>query len=217
VNRTLQEKTKATGQPKKYLLIAIVVTLAIAAGLVVNQVAHGVIRTALMRGYQAVYAAASAIPQTYYWAVLILVIVVSAVHSVVADEDRHPRQGPPSAGGRASEWRNWLQRASLPHSSRSFYRWQVARSLARLSCEVLAHQEGIPVGEAERRIEDGDVALPENVRNYFLTSMRSRPRRDNPLWRYVSDVEPTPLDLDPAQAVEFIETQMEVPHDNRNP
>jgi len=204
---------------KKYLpFIVIIAVLTVVVGLVVNQVAQGVIRDALVRVYQAVYAAASAIPQPYYWAFLILVILVNAVRSITSEGGPSPSPELPTAGGRAAEWREWLERAAHPTSYRLFYRWLVARNLARLASEVVAHEKGVPPGEAEREIEDGDIPLPPAIRDYFVASLRSRPTRHESRRGHLLDAQPPgPLDLDPAQAVELIETQMEVPHGNRNP
>jgi hypothetical protein len=202
---------------RAFIVIVIVIVLAVMLGLLLQSAAREVIRSALVRTYEAVRALASAIPQPYYWALLILVIAVSAVHSIVGEEDRRPSRASPPTGGRAAEWRNWLERAAQSTSSRSFYRWQVARNLAKLSSEIIAYQEGIPPGEAERQIEDGDVVLPADVRDYFLASIWSRPVRYGSWWTRRSGAQPpSPLDLDPAQAVNLIETQMEVSHDNRN-
>jgi hypothetical protein len=131
---------------------------------------------------------------------------------------RRPGQQAEPAGGRAAEWREWLERTAQPNDARLFYRWRVARNLARLASEVAAHRQGISPGEAERQIEDADVDLPVAIRDYFLASMRSRPTRSKPWWSRISHIQAsTALDLDPIQVVEFIETQMEVPHDNRHP
>ena len=200
------------------LLIAIVLVLAVVFGLLLHTVAREAVRSALIRAYDVVRTVLSAIPEPYYWGFLILVIVVSALHSIVGDEGQSLPAPLHPAGGRTAEWRDWLTRAAQPARYRPFYRWLVARSLAKLSSEIVAYQESIPPGEAERLIENGDVVLPPAVRDYFLTSMRSRPTRGG-IWRArLSRSQPhSPLDLDPTQAVDLIETQMEVPHDNRHP
>ena len=200
------------------LLSAIVIVLAVVLGLLLHSVAREAVRSALIRTYDAVHTVFSAIPQPYYWAFLILVIVLSALRSIVGDEVQSRAPALPPDGGRTAEWQDWLERAAQPASSRSFYRWLTARNLAKLFSEIVAYQEGIAPGEAERHIEDGDIVLPPDVRDYFLTSMRSRPTHGGPWWGHLSRAQPhSPLDLDPTQAVELIETQMEVSHDNRNP
>lgn len=203
---------------KKYLFWVTIAIIAVAAGLGVNYAAHDIIRDALARAYQAIHTAANAIPQPWYIVFLVLVILISAARSLLGDEGGRPRQRVEPGGGRAAEWHEWLVRADQPTGGRLFYRWRVARSLARLAGEVVAHEEGISPGEAERLIEDGDVVLPPAIQSYFLTSMRSRPTLSGGWWSRLPRGRPAgPLDLDPSQAVEWIETQMEVPHDNQHP
>lgn len=204
---------------KRSLLRAIVLAaLAVSLGLLLYGLAREQVREALVRAYSVAAAVASAIPQPIYWGLLILTILVSALRSLLGGIDQDGGRAAEPAGGRVAEWREWLERSALPAGSRHFYRWQVARGLARLAGQVLAHQLGIPPGEAERRIEDGDIELPEEVRRYFVASLRSRPTRSGPWWaRLAGPSEPHPLDLNPERAVDYIESQMEVPHDDYRP
>lgn len=203
---------------RKYLILLIIAVLTIVVGLMVNYAAHDAIREALARAYQVVYAIANAIPQPYYWLLLILIILVSAARSLLGDAGWRPRWQPEITGGRTAEWREWLERAAQPGRAAPFYRWLLARNLARLASKVLAHQQGISPSEAERQIEDGDIVFPVDIQQYFLASLRSRPTHPGSLWsRLFHPQTSDPLDLDPLQAVELIENQMEVPHDNRHP
>ncbi len=204
---------------KKYLpRAAALAVLAVSLGLLLYGLAREQIREALIQAYSAASAAASAIPQAIYLGILILIILISAARSILGEIGRIGERKTAAAGGRTAEWREWLKRTMRPAGSRDFYSWQVARGLARLAGEVLAHQLGIPPGEAERRIEDGDVDLPEEVRRYFVASLRSRPTRSGHWWtRLVGPSPPHPLDLDPERAVDYIESQMEVPCDNQRP
>ena len=202
---------------RKHLFVIIIAALTIALGLAMNFLAQGAIRDTVIRVFRVAYAAANAIPQPYYWFVLILIILISALRSLMGDEGWRPNRRTAPTGGRTSEWREWLERAAQPSRARLFYQWLVARNLARLTSEVLAHQQGISPGEAERQIEDGDVVFPAAIHDYFLASLRTRPTRPGSWWsRLFHPQSPEPLDLDPLHAVELIETQMEVPHDNRH-
>lgn len=192
--------------------------LAVSLGLLLYVLAREQVREALVRVYNAAAAVASAIPQPIYWGMLIAIILVSALRSLLGEVAQDGGRAAEPAGGRVAEWREWLERSALPAGSRHFYRWQVARGLTRLDSEALAHQWGIPVGEAERWIEDGDIALPEEVRRYFVASLRSRPTRSGPWWAQLAGPSgPHPLDLNPERAVEYIESQMEVPDDDSHP
>jgi hypothetical protein len=189
------------------LYVALVAVLTLVVGLAVNYAAHGIVRDVLVRVYQALYAAANAIPQPFYLAFLILVVLLSAARSLLGDEGGLLRQRQEPAGGRVAEWRERLERAAQPAPSQRFYRWRVARDLARLAGEIVAHQKGISPGEAERQIEDGDVVLPSAIQSYFLASIRSRPARSGSRWERLSHTQPPgPFDLDPAEAVDWIET-----------
>jgi len=203
---------------KRYWFWIAVAVTTVGTGLVVYFAAHDVIRAAVARAYTVIHTLANAIPQPVYLILLLLAILISAARSLVEDEGRGWGRHVEPAGGRAEEWREWLEQAGRPAPSQQFYRWRVARNLARLASEVVAHEQGIVPGEAERLIEDGDVVLPAAIRSYFLGSMRSRPALAGAWWERLPRVQPSgPLDMDPHQAVEWIENQMEAPYDNRHP
>jgi hypothetical protein len=204
---------------KKYLLPAgVVLAVAVGLGLLLHTVAREAIRQALIRAYQAVHGAAAAIPQQVYLAILILLIVLSAARSILGETGGHSRDEPEIVGGRAAEWRERLQRAARPAAYQAYYRWQVARNLAKLAAEVVAHQQAISPGEAERQIEDGDVALPAGVRDYVLAGLRSRPVQPTSWWtRLSASRAPDPLELDPQQVVEALESYLEVSHGHPHP
>ena len=204
---------------KKLLFGVMIAVLTIVAGLIVNDVAQGLIRGVLVHIYQSAALIANAIPDSYYQTLLLIVILLAAARSlrVVERSERSPLPAGPAAG-RTAEWREWLERATRPAGRNLFYRWRVARSLARLAGDAVAHQKGLSSSEGERLIEDGDVEIPAEVQSYFVASMWSRPHRPaSPRGRLLRHHTPGPFDLEPARAVEWIETLLEVTYDNQHP
>lgn len=91
-----------------------------------------------------------------------------------------------------------------------YYRWRVANRLSKLARDLLAQREGLEPKEVQQNNLTGrDWSPPHNVDMYFQSglfdSFSSFPR---PRWWLFKSAEPTPLDLDVEEVVEYLEEQM---------
>lgn len=91
-----------------------------------------------------------------------------------------------------------------------YYRWSVANRLAKLARDLLAQREGLDPREVHQNHLTGrDWSPPRDVDMYFQSglfdSFSSFPRQR---WWFFKRADPTPLDLDVEEVVEFLEGQM---------
>jgi hypothetical protein len=91
----------------------------------------------------------------------------------------------------------------------SYYRWRIAHRLARMARDLLAQREGLEVKQVHANGLTGqDWSPPREIDEYFqaglFDSFAAFPRQRWWIWR----PEPTPLDLDVTEAVDYLETQI---------
>jgi hypothetical protein len=147
------------------------------------------------------------LPQVVLWAILIFIVLYSAVRSLLtqfpsAKETKHPRlisRGPIED----------LSALVVKRKRGNYYKWLIANRLGKAARELLDQREG-------RRLEMGYVRLqsrtwdpPQAVAAYLEAGLNGsfadypRPRWKRP--------RPTPLDEPPLHAVEYLESELEAP------
>jgi len=107
---------------------------------------------------------------------------------------------------RARSWSHWLQISQQGDYSR----WLLARNVAKLALEILAHQERQSLEQTQQRIESGKIRLPTEVQAYFQVGL------DAPSFRHYSELmtlmrstrSASPLDLDPEIVIRYLENRM---------
>lgn len=150
----------------------------------------------------------SMIPQYVLWGILVVVVVYSAMKSLLPEinyrrafpSDSKPVQGQIEL---LVEWLNKSQRGG------SYYKWLVANRLGKDVREVLAQRDGHAVSKKFGRLEGRGWNPPQKIRDYLETGLNGSfadyPRPRLP-WQ---TPKPTPLDADPRQIVEYLENEME--------
>jgi len=91
----------------------------------------------------------------------------------------------------------------------SYHRWRIAHRLAKIVRELLAQREGLEVKQVHaKRLTGLDWSPPRELDEYFqaglFNSFATFPRQR---WWDLRP-EPTPLNLDVAEAVDYLEKQM---------
>lgn len=138
----------------------------------------------------------SAVPQVVLWIVLLLILSVTVISNFIpegrgskrAAQKRGPSQGEVEA---LATWFFKAQRGN-------YFKWQVANRLGRINREL---NQSIGL---RGRSESGNEA----VEKYFDAGL-NQSFVDFPLAKNRTHPAPTPLDLNPRDAVDYLESQME--------
>jgi hypothetical protein len=151
-----------------------------------------------------------ALPQVAWWVVFLLLLVLLAVRSILRYLKFSPRL--PGAGqddrlSRARCWSHWLQVSRQGDYSR----WLLARNIAKLALEILAHQERRSLEQTRQLMQAGKIHLPPEVHAYLRVGL------DAPSFRHYSEFlnllrstrSASPLDLDPEVVIRYLETRIE--------
>lgn len=140
----------------------------------------------------------TALPQLVKWAVAVLVLCIIVIWQLIpdfhpSDTRSTPRAVPP---GQVETLALWLHRAR----SSNYFKWQLANRLGRLAgrLEDLAGRRG----QRRPRAASVEEYLAAGVERSFVDFPVPRHRFQHRL--------PTPLDLPPLDAIEYIESQMEI-------
>jgi len=148
-------------------------------------------------------------PQGFLWILLVGFIIIMVIGSLAVEEAKQNRreQLHKPAKGAIESLADWMSR-----SSRGLYfKWLIAQRLGKLA-------RGLTIFDARRAqpsvwepIAGPGWDPPEEVASYLEAgingSFADYPR---PRWPF-QRAKPTPLDLDPNQAIEYLETRMKKP------
>ena len=92
-----------------------------------------------------------------------------------------------------------------------YYKWMIANRLGRLAREMLDQREG-RVYKGYSRLRGRDWEPPVEVDAYLETGLNGS-FADYPNSYWWGDSNPTPLDLDPQKAIDYLENEMEMNRD----
>ena len=153
-----------------------------------------------------------AIPQFVLWVLLLVFLTIFTLRALIIHLPEL-RPSDRSGGFRTGEVQQvsfWLKRGR----SGIFSRWHVANLLANLALDILTHRAG--TGRVAARLTGPGWDPPEAVQ-HFLEAGLTTTYADYPPRRRFSASPPTPLDSDPALAVDYLESLLEVDHDRLLP
>ena len=177
------------------------------------------------------------IPQALLWGIFVAIAVPLIAKSLAWRAAPLPT-AVPQAGtrGHVADWSRWLRDSSRDDHAR----WQLAQRLSQLAVEALALREQCSPQEINRRLQNGSLDLPPDLRAYLraglsLYAPRSKPRskgiarnwlfgrlqrparasRDGmrPSDRVVPRApaaHTNPLDVDPALLIEYLEHTLQL-------
>ena len=145
------------------------------------------------------------IPQFLTWSLLVAAVVLSALN-ILSSEVRFeiPRVGKvrPTAGP-VEEMARWIHKTG--HGN--YYKWLVANRIGRLARELLAQRDGHSTPRPAGPLMGRDWKPSPEVESYLEVGVNGS-FADYPLTRW-RKAQPTPLDLDPNLALDFLESELE--------
>src|SRR5215207_7651304 len=98
------------------------------------------------------------------WGLFVVIAVLLVAKSFPAGSPPLPPTAPQSvAHGRVAEWSRWLHNSRRDDHSR----WRLAQKLSLLAIETLAFREQCSPQEISRRLRDGSLDIPPQVRAYL--------------------------------------------------
>jgi len=156
------------------------------------------------------------IPQLWFWAGLLIVILITAMRSL--DRERRPSPGAPGkspypARGRIAVWAervNMLLRGKYSRHRFGYF-------IGKLILDVMAHEERLNYRDVERRLQQSDIDVPQAVRDYLISRLRpahteARPKFFNRLKRFLGLEKQLAVQLNAEleTIITFLEEQLEV-------
>ncbi len=144
----------------------------------------------------------ASIPQFIFWLLFLVVALVVAGKSLAKRQVvSRRRERERWQQGRVEEWLRMIEQR---HSG-AYFRWRFSHRIGILLLQALAHEERIDLRQARRSFENRSLAVPPAVRSFLWAGMMAY----NPMgettrllrWQRQS----SPLDLDPEEAVQFLE------------
>lgn len=97
----------------------------------------------------------------------------------------------------------------------TYTRERLARRLGELTLQTLAYQERHSLDAMKARLRRGDLNVPPDILNYLQAglSWEHAFHQRKGRWPFRKQILSSPLDLDPLEVVEFIESLLEVSSD----
>lgn len=177
-------------------------------------------------------------PQLFFWIALLFISFMIAYRSLAGkkrirvdytygmgiDEapDRH------LVTGRVVYWR--AKENLLYAGSGSYYQTTFHTAITRLLLDQLSHRYRLPASEVEKRLREGSIDVPDEVREYVLSSLTRSDQTSTGffalLWRRVVErvrawmahwtkaPQDHPVDPQFARILQYMEEELEVSHDH---
>ena len=150
-----------------------------------------------------------AVPQLVKWAAVVLLLSITVIWQLIPDFGRAEATGlrrRPPARDKSKSWPLWIHRAR----NSNYFKWQ------------LANRSGSDRWQAAANRRDGEAVRRERIASVeeYLAAGLEHSFVDFPMPRHrFQRRTPTPLDLPPAEVVDYLESQMEIAigrHDARS-
>ena len=149
------------------------------------------------------------VPQIILWILLIFAILFIAIRGLLQEIPLHKEV-------RVSRKKNQGPIESLSEFEHKrgrgiYYKWLIANRLGRVARDLLDQREGRREAKRFTRLNGRDWNPPKDVSEYLESGLNGS-FADFPQVGWVRQ-RPTPLDLDPQNVIEYLESEMEI---NRN-
>jgi hypothetical protein len=147
----------------------------------------------------------SAIPQLFLWIAFLIILLITVISGFVPDGGGNGRteQKRRSGPGRVETLAIWVRKGRQGN----YFKWQIANRLGRLAVE-LAEMSG---RYARTQFGEENGAVQRYLDAGLNSSFVDYPTPPNRFRRPA----PTPLDLNPKEAVDYLESQMEMSRGRR--
>jgi len=146
------------------------------------------------------------IPQALLWGVFVAIAVLLVAKNFPRGSAPLLPVAPQTVVlGRVADWSRWLHNAHRDDHSR----WQLAQRLAQLATETLAFREQCEPQEISRRLHDGSLDIPPQIRAYLHagnTPYWPQPSQHRRFGRLTpARARADPLAIDPQLVIEYLE------------
>src|ERR1044072_3774201 len=144
--------------------------------------------------------------QGVWWWVIAFIVFFMIAFSLMPRPQIRPKSGPrpKPPQGQIESLSVWLRRAE----SGIYFRWLVANRLGKLAYQILLHRESGRPRSVSPPLVGPDWKPPRELQKYLETGLHGS-FADFPNRGRFSAPQPTPHDLDVAEAVDFLESQVE--------
>jgi len=156
------------------------------------------------------------IPQIWFWAVGLIVMLSIAMRSL--DRDRRPVPAAPPASGHVTHGRLaiWNERIAMLLCGK-YSRQRFGYFIGKLILDVLSYEKRLSIRDVERRLDQGELELPPAVQDYLLARLKpGLSSTKMPLFtrlkRFLGLEKPleTQLSTELESVIKFLEEQLEV-------
>ncbi len=150
-----------------------------------------------------------AVPQLIVWGMLIVAVFISALRNISPRNPfrRKEKNGSKSTKGPVEDFAQSLDKAP----GGTYYKWLIANRLGNVARELLDQREGRRA-RGFSRLRGRDWQPPDDVGAYLESGLNGS-FADFPQSHWWSKPQPTTLDTDTKQVIEYLEYEMETSHD----
>ncbi len=187
---------------KRLLLAGLALLPVVVMALVIDDFVREVIVIPLLYLFWIARLLFKSIPQLVLWAGFIIVALIMAGKSLSKRKPLlKPRSMEVEQYGRVEDWARLIDR----RDQGDYSKWRLAHRLGVLALETLAYQEELSMKQTRRHLESGKLDVPPQVWAFLRAGMTSYNPFTMPKRRFQLGARATPLDLDPEQAIQFLE------------
>ena len=194
---------------RRYLLLALLMVGAVVVSYLLKEVIYQTVFVPLAYLWWLFGLYYRAVPQLILWILLVVMVFVSSLKLVpiinffpaVEKKIKNETVGP-------------VEQLSMMLNKPSrgvYYKWMIANRLGRVAREMLDQREG-RMFKGYSRLRGRDWTPPADVDEYLETGLNGS-FADYPTPHWWREAEPTPLDLDPQKAIDYLENEMEMNRD----
>ena len=143
--------------------------------------------------------------QGVWWWVVAFIVFFMIAFSLMPRSQLRSRGGPKSKPpqGQVESLSVWLRRAERG----TYFKWLIANRLGKLAYQILLHRESGRSRSVFAPLVGTDWEPTETLQKYLETGLHGS-FADFPSSGFLSTQQPTPLDLNVAEAVDFLESQV---------
>jgi hypothetical protein len=192
---------------KQWLALAGILVISLLLAFPLREAVHHIVVVPLAYVFWFLGLYYQSVPELLIWIGFLVLIVIIILANLIG-ETRRPTRIPDAK----KEFEGPVERLSISFRKARrgrYYRWRMAHRLAKVARELLAQREGLEVKQVHANHLTGvDWSPPRELDEYFqaglFSSFATFPR---PRWWFMRP-EPTPLDIDVTEAVDYLEKQI---------
>ena len=145
--------------------------------------------------------------QGVWWWVIVIFVFFMIAFSLMPRPQLRPKNGPKSKPpqGQIESLSVWLRRAETG----IYFKWLIANRLGKLAYQILLHRESGRPRSVFAPLVGTDWEPTKALQTYLETGLHGSFADFPNTGRRFSPNQPTPLDLDVAEAVDFLEAQVQ--------